>query len=960
MNTLLQRRLPGVRFDVPALALDEALPRMDIAFFVGFTASGPLRVPVAVESLADFEDCFGGEITLLARSDGSPVRGLLHPALRQFFSHGGRRAWVLRVAAPHARTAHFPLQQMLLLRRTDAGAPWRVEPAWVAARAPGSWADRLQVFARCEAQPLGVVPLGLAGDRLSLRASGPLALALAPGDTLRLRLQGDVEQVQGEVIAVEPAQVDARSGRLQRSLMLGNLASLRQGPLDAEPVRVGWTVPVLIGDGSVEHHAPVTASVWSGGSLSLQVRLPAHAQLGPGEVLRVSFVAGVSPAWMALDEVQTSDLAEHDGAAVVRLVGRPWRVPVHLAHAPLQAWVAAGEGATALWLRAGVGAAQPAASEQRADGLALVPRSDGAPSVFSLPDDIQHYTQLGHERARNSGAERAERAFELTPRDTRPLAGPRFALATAPLPADAGQAMLLPLDIGPGLTSGLGARDIDLPALRRDGLDAFDWTLFAEAALAGQRIDTLAAQAEALRLLGRAPQPLRGLHAVFGSAVPGPVEEPTLLLMPDAVQPGWLRKRQRTAARIQHEPAPQPPPPVDDGRFGHCDVVPLLAPEFEIDADPDAAGNYLVRWTRPQDGVGFELQESAHIDFKIASLAYAGSGNRLALIGKPPGHQFYRVRSVLGASHSERNSAWSGVLEVQVGGSAFEVRSWNNADLLALHRLMLRTAAARGDMLALLGLPEHYRWADAIAHVQALRGELADAQATQAATEQLSDVPRLGADEARALSHGALHHPWLMARRASDLISSPPDGAIAGQMAASALDRGAWLAVANQPLKDVVALSLPASGAERQALLQAQVNAVVTAPRGFVLSTAETLLDDADWRAVNVRRLMCLLQRMALRRAAIYVFEPNGDELRRTVERAFEAMLGELQRRGAFAGRNAAQSFRVELGEDLNTAARRDAGQFHVDLKVAPALPLTFLTVRLARSGERLSVREMR
>ena len=86
MNTMLQRRLPGVRFDVPAPALDAALPRMDIAFFAGFTACGPVDVPVAVESLAEFEDVFGAEITLLARDDGSPVRGLLHPTLRQFLS----------------------------------------------------------------------------------------------------------------------------------------------------------------------------------------------------------------------------------------------------------------------------------------------------------------------------------------------------------------------------------------------------------------------------------------------------------------------------------------------------------------------------------------------------------------------------------------------------------------------------------------------------------------------------------------------------------------------------------------------------------------------------------------------------------------------------------------------------------------------------------------------------------
>jgi hypothetical protein len=307
--------------------------------------------------------------------------------------------------------------------------------------------------------------------------------------------------------------------------------------------------------------------------------------------------------------------------------------------------------------------------------------------------------------------------------------------------------------------------------------------------------------------------------------------------------------------------------------------------------------------------------------------------------------QWYRVRAIDGV----RVSPWSGVLEVHVGGSLYEQRAWRADDLLALHRLMLRAAAGRGDMLAVLGLPEHYRWHDAIAHANALRED-----------PQRTMPPPLGNDEQRALSHGALHHPWLHTRRVDTLITCPPDGAIAGQLAASALARGAWFAAANRPLRDVVALNLAASDADRQALIEAQVNPVVSGPAGFVLETTETLALDADWRPVNVRRLMCLLRRAALRRGATYVFEPNGATLRRTVERAFEALLQALFVRGAFAGRSAGESFRVEVGEEVNTPARADAGQFWVELKVAPSLPLTFLTVRLVRSGERLVSQELR
>ena len=366
-------------------------------------------------------------------------------------------------------------------------------------------------------------------------------------------------------------------------------------------------------------------------------------------------------------------------------------------------------------------------------------------------------------------------------------------------------------------------------------------------------------------------------------------------------------------------------------------------------SDPDADGSFLLQWTGPDPGVQDQLQEASAAAFAAPTPLYIGSIPRFAVMDKRPGSQFYRVRAVIGS----RVSAWSPAVEVGVGVNGYEARDWRPDDLLAIHRLMLRTAAGRGDLLAVLGLPRHHQFSDAVAHASALRdsGGVADSLS----------IPRpIGNDEERALSHGALYHPWLLTRRVDGVVESPPDGAVCGQLAVGALERGAWAAVANQPLRDVVALSAAASRDDRENLLEAQVNLVRGAPHGFVLSTADTLTPAADWRPVNVRRLMTLLRRVALRRGAAYVFEPNGATLRRTVERGFEAVMDELFRRGAFAGATAQAAYRVDVGEDLNTPQRNDVGQFRVDLKVAPALPLTFLTVRLARSGERLVARETR
>ncbi len=102
---------------------------------------------------------------------------------------------------------------------------------------------------------------------------------------------------------------------------------------------------------------------------------------------------------------------------------------------------------------------------------------------------------------------------------------------------------------------------------------------------------------------------------------------------------------------------------------------------------------------------------------------------------------------------------------------------------------------------------------------------------------------------------------------------------------------------------------------------------------------------------------MILLRRVALRLGPTFVFEPNNDAFRRLVERKFVGLLDGLYHDGAFAGATADQSFQVAVdpspGDD-------ELGRFVVELKVAPSLPLAFLTVRLVQSGSRGQVTEGR
>jgi phage tail sheath protein FI len=137
------------------------------------------------------------------------------------------------------------------------------------------------------------------------------------------------------------------------------------------------------------------------------------------------------------------------------------------------------------------------------------------------------------------------------------------------------------------------------------------------------------------------------------------------------------------------------------------------------------------------------------------------------------------------------------------------------------------------------------------------------------------------------------------------------------------------------------------------------VNTLWQEPAGFLALAADTLADDPDLAPISVRRLLILLRRLALRQGAAYVFEPNGDAFQRLVERGFGAILDDLYRRGAFAGAAPEDAYRVVVDASVNPPASVDLGRFIVELKVAPALPLEFVTVRLVQSGERGVVTEV-
>ncbi len=910
------RRLPGVSFDVPPPALDLTLPRMDIALFVGFAGSGPLTAAVAVESLAEFETIFGGPLPLaLDAATGATLTGHLHAAVRAFFSQGGRRCWVLRVAGAGVKTSRFPLPSLLRVRRRGAGRQWHLRPASLPARSPGSGADTVQVAARLVSTPLRARAL----DKFTLQLAAPVA-ALRPGDLLRIALGPIRMHLRVDALAGLRLRID---GRVAIKPLLGDATS---------------NVPVPEGtEGTAA--APAERHQWhADGRLSLWLRLPPQELPQRGQVLALGFAQ--RRAWMSVDAPEISAAPDLDGKVEVVVTGRPWRMSLNSARQAFEAWCADPQPRLVQLLRLDLRTRTSPEQQDLITDLSLASSVEpDARSVFGLPDDEQLF----------GSGDAVTGAFAS--RDALGRLSSRLDLASDPL---AGTGLLIPLDDLDDFDAQLQALPSPLAALQRDGLREFGWPLFAEPLLAGYGADLLADQAEALRLTGpdpHRPAPLHGMHAVFGARPERLADEPTLLVLPDAIHPGWQPIADPPATWTELPPLPEPLDPCAGEAFRACASAPLPRPAFVRGPDPRADGSFALYWTPVMAGATYELQEAMAPAFESAVAVQQGPATRFDAGPRKPGTAYYRVRASLGP----RRSPWSAPVRIVIGLQGWEALPWQDLTLTSIHRLMLRTAAGRGDMLALLSLPMAYSAEQACRHADRLR-----AQAEPLAGP--GDPPAIGENESRALSHGALLHPWLMIRRDADEIWFPPDGPACGQLAATALERGAWIAAANRPLRDVVSLSRPGlrpTLAQRQQLLDAQVNLLRSAPIGFIVSSSDTLSPDPDWRPINVRRLMCLLRRLALQRGVTYVFEPNGATLRRTVERGFEALLDQLYRRGALVGASARQAFQVNVGDDLNTRPRRDAGQFWVELKVAPALPMSFLTVLLMRSGERVQSQEV-
>lgn len=1033
------RLLPGFRFETQPPPARDVLPRMDVAVFVGFAASGPLHVPVVIEDPANFAAIFGADLPLAwNRQRGEQVYAHLGLAVRAFFRCGGRRCYVIRVAG-EAQMSHFPLAGIAQAVVDPLGNVISITPAIAQARSEGSWSDGLRVSTALLSRAAEVVEVE---GTSAVVVNGDVAvgdlLHLTYRDTgfTRLIVVNAVEATKTGGIGSPPSpRRAALRATVKYSLWLAELdeASLPIGIGSAVlygRVEGGETLPVLdtcvrwledgqscerCDDGIVRCGSDTATETTNDAVLiSLQVPLDLADAPPAGSMITVDLDAEL----LLLSVLEVRGGEDIGGSPTqetiwITCTGVRW-----LKTEPTPDGLPFAERLT-FELRARPSVGNPFSLADLAFSL------DHPRSWNGLPPAEQEKLQMGDRNGLPTDHQwfSAVGEHETVPDMWKQVAEPRFPLAGGLLAG----AFTFPYAISVLPEYELLPYPTDDDALTRDGLASFETNLFLDEALAGTTAHDLAGRADYLRYLSPEPRALKGIHAALA------IEEATLIAVPDALHPGWIfdssynfvnsapclsasapdktrtfklswkwktdetgsepvftleesplpdfsevitiysgtdkshtidtqergdyfyRVRATEGSSISNWSNPVSVQVATWSQFLDCgyrvvDNTPCLGV-----IEPDAAGTFTLSWDwepdEPTDIPIFTLEEAVLPDFNGAITLYIGAAQTHIIYGRARGDYFYRVRGTAGGNISD----WSNGVGVRVApGSQWTLNEPNveaERTCLTIHRALVRMCAARGDIVAVLAMPEHFREDEAIEHARALTPF-----STLLNPDDLFDFP-LSFAEVKALSYAALYHPWLYARDGAIIRSAPPDGTMCGMIARRAIERGAWIAPANEPIQGVLALTPPLAEERWLELLEAQINIIKPSPHGYIAQAADTLSLDEDLRPLNVRRLLILLRRLVLRRGAQYVFEPFDDVFRRMVQRGLESVLEAMYARGAFAGRTSSSAFQIV---PRSTPQDVEQGRFIMDLRVAPSLPMEFLTVRLVQSGDRSIVSEER
>lgn len=226
---------------------------------------------------------------------------------------------------------------------------------------------------------------------------------------------------------------------------------------------------------------------------------------------------------------------------------------------------------------------------------------------------------------------------------------------------------------------------------------------------------------------------------------------------------------------------------------------------------------------------------------------------------------------------------------------------------------------------------------------------------------QRAEIAKIDEVDLSELDHAAINknlranvpaYGEVMSKVAESANCMPPGSAIAGIYTQVDNNRGVWKAPANVSVNSVVSTMVNVGHEEQEGLNISPMGKSVNAIRPFagegVLVWGARTLDgnSLDWRYINVRRTIIMIEESIRLAAEAYVFEPNTASTWVTVKSMIENFLTGIWKQGGLAGAVPADAFSVHvgLGETMTPQDILD-GVMRITVLVAVVRPAEFIEI---------------
>ncbi|KKO61899.1 Phage tail sheath protein [Janthinobacterium sp. KBS0711] len=230
--------------------------------------------------------------------------------------------------------------------------------------------------------------------------------------------------------------------------------------------------------------------------------------------------------------------------------------------------------------------------------------------------------------------------------------------------------------------------------------------------------------------------------------------------------------------------------------------------------------------------------------------------------------------------------------------------------------------------------------------VSALFEQMAIAHSSESA-----QASRIAAIDHALRAMSPLYQQLLLAMH-GQLNLLPPGAAMAGLYTLTDNTRGVWKAPANVGIAAVSAPAVNITQDEQEGLNVHGTGKSVNAIRSFAGQGQGTLVwgahtldgNSLDWRYINIRRTMIMLEQSLRLAIQAYVFEPNVASTWVTIGSMASNFLTGIWKRGGLAGASPSDAFQVEVG--LGTTMTADdllEGILRVNILVAISRPAEFI-----------------